>query len=277
MNREDDHNKTPVHAVPDVPGQDPRSAVLVEGKVFSRIPEDLYVPPDALRVFLDSFQGPLDLLLYLIRRQNLNILELPIAEIAAQYMQYIDKMREVRLELAGEYLVMAAMLAHIKSRMLLPRPPSDKEEEDPRAELVRRLLEYQRFKDAADKINVLPRVERDVAQVMVVAENLGDEKIWPEVRMEEIVAALQNVLTRVQLNRSHRVTREPLSVRDRMSGILSLTAENQFVELSDCFTLEEGRSGVVVSLLALLELVRSHAVEMIQAVTFGPIRIRRMR
>ena len=274
---------TPVHAVPDHAdsnGGDTAYAqpAVVRGKTFTDIPEDLYIPTDALLVFLESFEGPLDLLLYLIRRQNFDILALPVAEITEQYMQYIDKMRELRLELAADYLVMAAMLAEIKSRMLLPRPPLEEEEEDPRAELVRRLLEYQRYRDAADKISALPRLERDLASVVVpFPDKNKPERVWPEVGIEDIVAALQGILDRARLNRSHRVMREPLSVRERMSGILLLAADRDFISLGDCFTAVEGRSGVVVTLLALLELVKSRAIEVVQVSLFGAIRIRRVK
>ncbi len=272
MNTDANANPVPIEPVPDN-GAPP---AVVRGEPFTGIPEDLYIPPDALLVFLESFEGPLDLLLYLIRRQNFDILALPVAKITEQYMQYIDRMQELRLQLAADYLVMAAMLAEIKSRMLLPRPPSDEEEEDPRAELVRRLLEYQRFKDAMEKLSVLPRLERDLMSVTVPSVGLKPEKVWPKVEMEDIVAALQNVLVRVEFNRSHRVTREPLSVRERMSRILALTAAREFVALGDCFTAEEGRSGVVVVLLALLQLMRSRAVEVVQVSLFGPIRVRKV-
>ncbi len=255
--------------------RDEARPAVVAGKVFTKIPEDLYIPPDALLVFLESFEGPLDLLLYLIRRRNFDILALPVAEITEQYMQYVERMKELQLQLAADYLVMAAMLAEIKSRMLLPRPPSDDDEEDPRAELVRRLLEYQRFKNAAEKIGVLPRLERELTRVTVPSPGVTPEKAWPHVGIEDIVAALQDVLNRVEFNRSHHVMREPLSVRERISTILSLTAAREFIELGDCFTAAEGRSGVVVTLLALLELMRSHAVEVVQVSLFGPLSIRK--
>ncbi len=278
MNKDTYTDPTPIRPVPDaVSGmRDDASPAVVEGKVFTEVPEDLYIPPDALLVLLESFEGPLDLLLYLIRRRNFDILALPVAEITRQYMQYIDKMQELRLELAADYLVMAAMLAEIKSRMLLPRPPAEEEEEDPRAELVRRLLEYQRFKDAAEKIDFLPRLERDLTLVVTPSPGAKPEKTWPNVGMGDIVAVLQEALRRSEFGRSHHIMREPLSVRERMSRILSLTATREFVALGDCFSAEEGRSGVVVVLLALLELMRSHAVEVVQISLFGPIRVRRV-
>ncbi len=270
---------SPVRLVPDARGETSSGAAsaIVDGKTFTKIPEDLYIPPDALLIFLESFEGPLDLLLYLIRRHDFDILALPVAEITEQYTRYIDKMKELRLEIAADYLVMAATLAEIKSRMLLPRPPADEEEEDPRAKLVQRLLEYQRFKDASEKISILPRLERELTPVNVPSPGVKVEKAWPKVGIEDVVAALREVLLRAEFNRSHRVVREPLSVRERISGILSLTASREFVSLGDCFTAEEGRSGVVVTLLALLELMRSDVVEVVQASPFGSIQIHRIR
>ena len=256
-----------------LPGDGP--VAVIDGGKAAVIPEELYVPPDALVVFLKSFEGPLDLLLYLIRRQDFDILDLPMAEIAGQYMNYMEKMQQLQLDTVSDYLVMAAMLAEIKSRALLPRSPADEEEEDPRVELVRRLLEYQRFKDAAERIDILPRTERDFVPVTVEASGVGKEKVRPRVDIEDIVTALQGVLIRAEFRRSHRITREPLSVRERIGQILSLTANGGFVEIGECFTAQEGRGGVVVALLALLELMRSRAIEVIQVSSFGPIRIRR--
>ncbi len=247
---------------------------VVDGDRIARVPEELYIPPDALVVFLTSFEGPLDLLLYMIRREDFDILALPMAEIAEQYMGYMEKMQQLQLDVVSDYLVMAVMLAEIKSRALLPRLPED-EEEDPRAELVQRLLEYQRFKDAALHIEDLPRMERDFISVTLPASGVSREKAWPRVRVEDIVAALQRVLLRAEFRRSHRIVREPLSVRERISRILSLTAGGGFVEIGECFTAREGRSGVIVTLLALLELMRSRAIEVVQVSSCGPIRFRR--
>lgn len=277
MNADPNANPSPVRLVPDA-GRDPPAgadAAMVQGKALTRIPEDLYVPPDALFVFLESFEGPLDLLLYLIRRHDFDILTLPVAEITEQYMRYIDKMKELRLGIAGDYLAMAATLAEIKSRMLLPRPPVEEEEEDPRAQLIQRLLEYQRFKDVAEKIGILPRLERELTPVSAPSPGVKVEKTWPKVGIEDIVAALRETLLRAEFHRSHRIVRELLSVRERISGILSLVAAREFVALGDCFTAEEGRGGVVVTLLALLELMRSDAIEVVQVSPFGSIRIRR--
>ena len=248
-------------------------SAVVQGKTFTKIPKDLYIPADALLVFLESFEGPLDLLLYLIQRQGFDVLSLPVADITAQYMQYIDKMQELRVELAADYLVMASMLAEIKSRMLLPRPSLEEEEEDPRAELARRLLEYQRFKDAAERFDSLPRLERDLSPVMVPSPSIKIKKTWPRVEMEDIVIALNEVSIRAEFNRSHRIVRESLSIRERISYILLLASSNEFVLLGDCFTAKEGRGGVVVTLLALLELMRSNTIEVVQVSLFSPIRI----
>ena len=256
--------------------QSDRLTAVIDGKRMTGIPEEIYIPPDALVVFLESFEGPLDLLLYLIRNQGFDILALPIAEITEQYLQYMEKMRELQLDIVADYLVMAATLAEIKSRMLLPRPPADEEEEDPRARLIHRLLEYQRFREAAERIDVLPRIERNFAPVTLPSPSVKREKTWPHVNIEDIVSALQGVLLRAEFNRSHRVVREPLSVRERINRILLLVANNGFVEFGECFTAEEGRSGVIVTLLALLELMRSRAIEVIQVSLIDPIRIRKV-
>ncbi|MGB9430182.1 MAG: ScpA family protein [Gammaproteobacteria bacterium] len=248
---------------------------IVRGEPITSLPRDLYIPPDALEVFLEAFEGPLDLLLYLIRRQNLDILDVPIAEITRQYMQYIDLMKELRLELAAEYLVMAAMLAEIKSRMLLPRPLLDQDEEqDPRAELVRRLQEYERYKTAAEDMDALPRVGRDV---FTVAAEMGEHKVVrlvPEVAMQELLLAFKDVLHRAALYSHHHVQMEQLSVRQRMSDVLASLQDHEFREFSALFTPEEGRRGVVVTFLALLELIKQALIELVQAETFGPIHVR---
>jgi segregation and condensation protein A len=242
---------------------------------MTQLPRDLYIPPDALEVFLDAFEGPLDLLLYLIRRQNLDVLDIPIAEITRQYMKYVDLMKEFRLELAAEYLVMAAMLAEIKSRMLLPRPAAvSDEEEDPRAELVRRLQEYERFKQAAAEIDGLPRLERDVfpAEVEVAARKIN--RVEPEVELRELLGALALVLRRAEMFSHHQIEREPLSVRERMSTLLTQLRHEQFTEFSQLFAPEEGRAGVVVSMLAILELLKAALIEIAQAEPYGPLHVR---
>lgn len=248
---------------------------IVLGEPVTSLPRDLYIPPDALEVFLEAFEGPLDLLLYLIRRQNLDILDVPIAEITRQYMTYIELMKEMRLELAAEYLVMAAMLAEIKSRMLLPRPPLEEgEEEDPRAELVRRLQEYERYKTAAEDMDALPRVGRDV---FAAAAEMGEHKVVrlvPEVAMQELLFAFKDVLHRAAMYSHHHVQMEQLSVRQRMSEVLAGLQDRQFREFSSLFTPEEGRRGVVVTFLALLELWKQTLIELVQAKTYGPIHVK---
>ena len=247
---------------------------IVQGEPISELPRDLYIPPDALEIFLEAFEGPLDLLLYLIKRQNLDILDIPIAQITAQYMQYIELMEVLQLELAGEYLVMAAMLAEIKSRMLLPKPPGEEEEEDPRAELVRRLLEYERYKQAADDLDSLPRLERDVFGTIVEFPDKSIRHDPPQVSLDSLLKVFAEVLTRAELFSNHHITREPLSVRERMSIVLERVTANDFLEFRDLFTLEEGRAGVIVALLAILELLKSALIEMVQNEINGPIYVK---
>jgi segregation and condensation protein A len=255
------------------PAQQEMPFAIVQGAPLMALPQDLYIPPDALEVFLDSFEGPLDLLLYLIRRQNLDILEIPIADITDQYIQYVELMKELRLELAAEYLVMAAMLAEIKSRMLLPRP-AEVEEEDPRAELVRRLQEYERFKRAAVELDELPRLERDVFGVQAEVPPGHVRRLPPEVDLREVLLALRGVLARADLFTSHRVEREVLSVRERMSMVLERVQAGGFVPFAHLFDLSEGRAGVVVTFLALLELIKVASIELVQAEPFAPIHVR---
>jgi len=257
------------------PAQEEMPFAVVQGEPLLTPPKDLYIPPDALEVFLDAFEGPLDLLLYLIKRQNLDILDIPIAEITAQYMEYIELMKELRLELAAEYLVMAAMLAEIKSRMLLPRPESAEEEEtDPRAELIRRLQEYERYKQAAEDLNALPQLGRDVYQSLVVVPDRSVRRRDPDLELPELLLALREVLQRADLFSSHRVQLEPLSVRERMSRILDSIRGGGFVEFTRLFNFEEGRLGVVVSFLAVLELIKDALIELVQAEPFGPMYIK---
>ncbi|MCK6369728.1 MAG: segregation/condensation protein A [Gammaproteobacteria bacterium] len=248
---------------------------IVEGQPVTELPRDLYIPPYALEVFLEAFEGPLDLLLYLIRRQNLDILDIPIAEITRQYVNYIELMEELQLELAGEYLLMAAMLAEIKSRMLLPRPQTAEEEEsDPRAELVRRLQEYERFKQAAEEIDSLQRLERDVHQTMAeVVEKPVVTKL-PDVTLKEMLLAFHEVIRRAEMFAHHHIQREPLSVRQRMSEVLERLTEGGFQEFHRLFDPREGRMGVTVTFLALLELLKESLIEVVQAEAFAPIHIR---
>ncbi|PHQ16961.1 segregation/condensation protein A [Marinobacter profundi] len=247
----------------------------VSGKPLVDLPKDLYIPPDALAVFLEAFEGPLDLLLYLIRRQNMNILDIDVSEITRQYMDYISAVEAMRFELAAEYLVMAATLAEIKSRMLLPRQESeDDEESDPRAELIRRLQQYERFKKAAEDLEEIPRMERDTFAGSAALPRLPNSQPHPEVDLKEILYALQGVLMRADLFTSHHVEREKLSTRERMSAILSVLSGDSFVSFESLFTPEEGRLGVVVTFLATLELIKEQLVEIVQTEVFGQIHLR---
>ena len=249
---------------------------VVNGEPVTVLPRDLYIPPQALEVFLEAFEGPLDLLLYLIRRQNLDILDIPLAEITRQYMRYIELMQDLQLELAGEYLVMAATLAEIKSRMLLPRPRSTVPdgEEDPRAELVRRLQEYERFKRAAEEIDALPRLERDH---FAAAAELRDRQVvrpLAQVTLKEMLLAFQDVVVRTEMFAHHHIRREPLSVRERMGNILASLAGDGFVEFVRLFRPEEGRMGVTVTFMALLELVREGLIDIVQSEPYAPLHVR---
>jgi len=245
---------------------------LVGGKVVSEPPRDLYIPPDALEVYLEAFEGPMDLLLYLIRRQNIDILNIQVAEITDQYMRHIELMKALKLELAAEYLVMAATLAEIKSRMLLPRPAADKEEEDPRAELVRRLQAYERLKSAAERLDELPRMERDLHTVGARKPELEQRQAHPSVDLKEVLVALGEVLRRAELQERHAVQLDELSVRERMSDVLArINNHRGFLAFADLFDPTEGRRGVVVTFLALMELVREALVDLVQNRPFAPI------
>ena len=258
------------------PQQEEMPFAMVEGEPMTQLPRDLYIPPDALQVFLEAFEGPLDLLLYLIRRQNLDILDIPIAEITKQYMQYIEVMSELQLELAGEYLLMAAMLAEIKSRMLLPRMKSEDglEEADPRAELVRRLQEYERFKKAAEDIDRLQRMERDTLPTSAELVERKVIKMVPQVTLQEMLLAFRDVVARANMFAHHHVQRERLSVRQRMSDILGALKQNAWVEFVRLFAPEEGRMGVTVTFSAILELMREGLIEIVQADVYGPLHVR---
>jgi len=245
-----------------------KTVALLKGQPLGKLPEDLFIPPDALEVFLEAFEGPLDLLLYLIRKQQLDILDLPVAEITSQYMQYVELMQELKLELAAEYLVMAAMLVEIKSRLLLPKPESQTtdEETDPRVELIRRLKEYEVFKLAAERLDDLPRLEREL---FVAGANMCEPAAirveYPPLGLKELVLAMGGVMKRAASFEQHRITRQTLSTRERMSHILVRLQEKPFISFSQLITIEEGRSGVVVTFLALLELVKLAQIEVIQA------------
>ncbi|HFD78936.1 MAG TPA: segregation/condensation protein A [Gammaproteobacteria bacterium] len=256
------------------PQQTEMPFAYVQGEAVTTLPKDLYIPPDALEVFLETFEGPLDLLLYLIRRQNLDVLDIPIAAITEQYMEYIELMTDLRLELAAEYLVMAAMLAEIKSRMLLPRPVETEEEEDPRAELVRRLQEYERYKQAAEDIDHLPRVGRDVFPVQLEAPEKQVVATPPQVSLVELLKAARDAMMRAEMFSHHHIQMEPLSVRERMSSVLGAVSTEEFTSFTELFRPEEGRMGVVVSLLAVLELIKESLIELVQSEPFAPIYIK---
>ena len=257
------------------PAQEEMPFAVVAGEPVTTLPQDLYIPPYALQVFLEAFEGPLDLLLYLIRRQNIDILDIPIAEITKQYVQYIEMMTEMQLELAGEYLLMAAMLAEIKSRMLLPRPETEEvEEDDPRAELVRRLQEYERYKKAADNLSDLPRLERDVFVASAEAAKPKLAMKLPDVTLKELLLSFHDVLKRAEMFSNLHLQREPLSVRQRMSEILTRIKANTFTGFADLFDPEEGRMGVAVTFIALLELMRGSVIEVVQSEQFAPLHVR---
>ena len=254
------------------PRQQEIPLAIVRGEPVLEIPQDLYIPPDALEVILDAFEGPLDLLLYLIRRQNLDILDIPIAEITRQYVDYIEMMRDLRLELAAEYLVMAAILAEIKSRLLLPRPPETEGlEADPRAELVRRLQEYERFKKAAEDIDGMARMDRDLAATSAFVADRNVIRLPPPVELRELLLALKDVLTRAELTGHHHIQREALSVRHRMGEVLRRLGDGGFHRFESLFDASEGRLGVVVTFLSMLELAKEHLIEIVQEVALAPI------
>lgn len=248
---------------------------VVDGNPLTDVPKDLYIPPSALQVFLEAFEGPLDLLLYLIKRQNIDILEINVFSITKQYVEYVELMESMEFELAAEYLVMAAMLAEIKSRMLLPRTSIDEEEdEDPRAALIRRLQEYERFKRASEDINELPRVGRDVYIAHVEPPELGEQKVHPDIDMKEILLAFAGVLKRAEMFESHHIEKEKLSTRERMTQVLTQLQGCQFVPFVSLFTPSEGRLGVVVTFLAVMELVKESLLEIVQTDAFGPIHVK---
>ena len=257
-----------------IPHQEEIVLATVQGKEVTSLPEDLYVPPNSLKIFLDTFAGPLDLLLYLIRKQNLDVLDIDVAKITEQYISYIDLMESFEIELAGDYLVMAAYLAELKSRMLLPRPKENEEEEDPRADLMRRLQEYQRFKEAAAKIDLLPRLNRDF--YLAGAKLPEFEALTPiaELPMEELTFALAEVMRRVDQSKAHLINFEQLSTRERMTEILERMRNETFIEFYSLFSSEEGRMGVVVTFLAVLELLKDSLIEIVQSEEFAPIHIR---
>jgi segregation and condensation protein A len=260
-------------APPPPPAEMPAPAKVL-GQPLDKLPEDLYIPPDALQVFLEAFEGPLDLLLYLIRRQNLNILDIPILRITQQYMEYIELMHDLRLELAAEYLVMAAMLAEIKSRLLLPRPQLESAETDPRMDLVRRLQEYERYKSVAESLDALPRVGRDIVVAQARPERVASTAPLPVPHLRELLEAFRDAMTRAEMFTRHQVAREPLSVRERMSRILARVSTGSGAAFAELVDPVEGRMGVVVCLLAILELVKGAMIELTQTGPFEPVTIR---
>lgn len=260
---------------PPLPQQGEMPFAVVMGQALTELPKDLYIPPQALEVILEAFEGPLDLLLYLIRRQNLDILDIDVSDITEQYMQYVELMDALQFELAAEYLLMAAMLAEIKSRMLLPRQIADEEdEEDPRAQLIRRLQEYERFKKAAEDIDELPRVDRDVFLTSAAPPEIERVRPEPEVGLQEILIAFAEVMARANMFESHHIQREALSTRERMSQVLERLSGESFMPFVSLFKAEEGRMGVVVTFLAIMELIKESLVEIVQTEAFGPIHVK---
>jgi segregation and condensation protein A len=256
------------------PTQEEMPFAVVQGKNLTTLPKDLYIPPDALEIILEAFEGPLDLLLYLIRRQNLNILEIDVAEISKQYMGYIDLMKTIQLEVASDYLVMAAMLTEIKSRMLLPKRDEEVDEEDPRAELIRRLQDYERFKAAADDLDQLPRLERDTHPAKIFSETSKPEPGYVNVEMNDLIVALADVMARAEMFESHQIQFETLSTRERMSDVLERISNGEFVVFNQLFSIEEGKIGVVVTFLAIMELLKERLVDIVQNELFGLIHLR---
>ena len=263
--QEKDHNK---------PQQSEMPFAIVDGEQITELPKDLYIPPVALQVFLDAFEGPLDLLLYLIRKQNLDILDIPIADITQQYVDYINLMKELELELAGEYLLMAAMLAEIKSRLLLPIFEEIEDEEDPRAELVRRLLEYERYRKVSEEINELDRVERDIYPSSVETAQFEQPLVLPDIQLKELVISFQEVLKKAEMFSTLHFTKEPLSVKERMIKILEKIENEDFVRFEDLFDLKEQKIGLVVTFLAILELMKELLIEIVHAEEFGTIHVK---
>ena len=256
------------------PEQEEMVFALVEGEALTEVPKDLYIPPDALEIFLETFEGPLDLLLYLIKRENLDILEINVADITDQYMAYVELMESSQFELAAEYLVMAAMLAEIKSRILLPRDEEEVEEVDPRMELIRRLQEYERYKQAAENIDTLPRLDRDLHIAKAALPVIEKVKADPVVDLPQLLLALSNVLRKADRYGHHHIQLETLSTREKMSDILSNLSSNDFISLTSLLNREEGRLGVVVTFLAIMELMKDALIEIVQTDSFGPIHLK---
>ena len=245
--------------------------ITLNGKEITDIPEDLFIPPDALRVILEQFEGPLDLLLYLIKKQNIDIIDIPILPITTQYVNYINMMQQMQFELASDYLVMAATLAEIKSKMLVPNDIEDEEEEDPRANLIKRLMEYQKYKDLSEKLDVIPRRNRDTFVISGIMTNFNKTDNLPKLKLDQLEAAFQDVLKRAEIYASHTIESETLSVRERMSSILININKNGTIKFTDCFTYSEGRMGAIVTFLAILEMVKESLIDIIQNEDFSII------
>jgi segregation and condensation protein A len=255
----------------------PQTYGIINGEACTKLPDNLYIPPHALTVLLETFEGPLDLLLYLIRHQNIDILNIPIFQITRQYMSYVELMKELHFELAAEYLLMAAMLAEIKSRLLLPQPKFEEEEsEDPRAELVRRLQVYEQFKKASEDLNALPRLGRDTFNTQVDLPELDVVRRYEDVTLLALLSSLSDVLKRTELSKAHHIQREELSVRERMSQLLlSLENQDKYLPISALFYVEQGKLGIVVTFLAVLELIKLSFVDLTQAEPFSEIYLKR--
>jgi len=274
-NNPPDQQLNPNEGIEGLPAQAELALAYVAGEAITEVPKDLYIPPDALEIFLEAFEGPLDLLLYLIKRQNIDILEINVADITDQYMAYVELMHSSQFELAAEYLVMAAMLAEIKSRILLPRQEEEEaEEDDPRMQLIRRLQEYERFKQAAEDINELPRMDRDFHPAKAAIPEIERIKPDPAVDLQEILIALSGVLRRADMFEHHHIQFETLSTREKMSEIMVHLSGHKFVPLSSLLAKDEGRLGIVVTFLAVMELMKDSMVEIVQTDPFGPIHLK---
>jgi len=245
--------------------------ITLNGKEITDIPEDLFIPPDALRVILEQFEGPLDLLLYLIKKQNIDIIDIPILPITTQYVNYINMMQQMQFELASDYLVMASTLAEIKSKMLVPNDIEEDEEEDPRANLIKRLMEYQKYKDLSEKLDVIPRRNRDTFVISGIMTNFNKTDNLPRLKLDQLEAAFQDVLKRAEIYASHTIESETLSVRERMSSILININKNGTIKFTECFTYSEGRMGAIVTFLAILEMVKESLIDIIQNEDFSII------
>ena len=238
--------------------------IVLNGQEITDIPEDLFIPPDALRVILEQFEGPLDLLLYLIKKQNIDIIDIPILPITNQYINYINMMQQMQFELASDYLVMASTLAEMKSRMLVPNDIEDEDEEDPRANLIKRLMEYQKYKDLSEKLDIIPRRNRDTFVISGIMTNFNKTDNIPKLELDQLEAAFQDILRRAEIYATHTIESETLSVRERMSNILNDIKNNGTLKFTDCFTYKEGRMGAIVTFLAILEMVKESLIDIIQ-------------